>query len=166
MPYPKPDTPKWPKDQMPVGIPEIAELIQVKRSTVDQWRARGVLPEPDFPVTVGGRRPWRAGTIRRWAQNTGRLPVGRRMFRYVAEPSGLVVTMLALDVDDQWQVCCRWISSDDESEPRAHPGKLLKETAKDPEFAAWEHMTAWQKAAAKWGSEHPGEPLPSYLLET
>lgn len=55
----------------PLGIPEIAERLGVQRETVDQWRARGILPDPDW--TVGGRPAWRWSTIRRWARETGRI---------------------------------------------------------------------------------------------
>lgn len=54
----------------PVGIPEIAERLGVKRPTVDQWRWRGLLPEPDY--TIGGRPAWEWDTIRAWAETTNR----------------------------------------------------------------------------------------------
>lgn len=56
----------------PVGIVEIADRLQMARSTVDQWATRGLLPERDW--TVGGRPAWRWATIREWAARTGRLP--------------------------------------------------------------------------------------------
>lgn len=55
----------------PVGSVEIAALLGVQRATVDQWRQRNLLPEPDW--TVGGRPAWRTGTIVAWAKETGRL---------------------------------------------------------------------------------------------
>lgn len=59
-------------DQDPVGLAEIADLLGVGRKTVDQWRLRGVLPDPE-PGTVGGRPWWRWGRIRQWALKTGRI---------------------------------------------------------------------------------------------
>jgi predicted DNA-binding transcriptional regulator AlpA len=53
-----------------VGIPEVAELLGVKRETVDKWRRRGRLPEPGW--VVGGSPVWEAGEIRAWAKTTGR----------------------------------------------------------------------------------------------
>jgi predicted DNA-binding transcriptional regulator AlpA len=53
-----------------IGLAEIAELLDVSRQTVDQWRTRGRLPEPDG--TVGGRPAWRTETITAWAAQTGR----------------------------------------------------------------------------------------------
>lgn len=58
-------------DVLPVGIPEIAEKLGVKRATVDQWIQRGLLPPPDW--TVGGRPAWNWPTVRGWAVETGRL---------------------------------------------------------------------------------------------
>jgi predicted DNA-binding transcriptional regulator AlpA len=55
----------------PVGTVEIAQRLGVQRTTVDQWRQRKLLPEPDW--TVGGRPAWRLGTILAWARETGRL---------------------------------------------------------------------------------------------
>jgi excisionase family DNA binding protein len=57
-------------DTEPVGLAEIAERLGVTRSTVDQWRHRGVLPEPRW--TVGGRPAWDWTTIAEWAKDTGR----------------------------------------------------------------------------------------------
>lgn len=55
----------------PVGLAEIGERVGVARSTVDQWRQRGVLPEPRW--TVGGRPAWAWADIASWAERTGRL---------------------------------------------------------------------------------------------
>jgi len=55
----------------PVGAVEVAARLGVARSTVDQWRQRGLLPAPDW--TVGGRPAWSWATIEAWARSTGRL---------------------------------------------------------------------------------------------
>lgn len=61
-----------PRDEdEPVGLAEIAEQLGVARATVDQWRARDLLPEPRW--TVGGRPAWSLDDILRWARETGRL---------------------------------------------------------------------------------------------
>lgn len=53
-----------------VGIPEIAELLGRPRATVDKWRRRGVLPEPEW--VIGHAPVWQASTVRQWATSTGR----------------------------------------------------------------------------------------------
>lgn len=55
----------------PVGIPEIAQRLGVKRETVDTWRFRQLLPEPRW--TVGGRPAWNWPDVERWARERGRL---------------------------------------------------------------------------------------------
>jgi hypothetical protein len=56
----------------PVGAKEVATLLKVKRTTVQQWQFRQVLPERDF--TVNGLPAWKEETIMLWARQTGRLP--------------------------------------------------------------------------------------------
>jgi len=58
----------------PVGIPEIAVLLGVKQATVNQWRYRQNLPEPQW--TVGGGPAWDRDDILAWAHETGRLVGG------------------------------------------------------------------------------------------
>ena len=54
-----------------VGIGEIAELLNVKRGTVGQWRHRGLLPPPDQMLKI--TPVWWESTIIAWAKKTGRL---------------------------------------------------------------------------------------------
>lgn len=56
----------------PVGIVEIAQRLDVKRRTVDQWGQRDLLPAPRW--TVGGRPCWDWADVEAWARKTGRLP--------------------------------------------------------------------------------------------
>ena len=53
-----------------LGIHEIADAFGVERATVDQWRRRGVLPDPD--VDLQGGPVWWESTLRRWARASGR----------------------------------------------------------------------------------------------
>lgn len=53
-----------------VGLQEIMVLFDVARITVDQWRYRHLLPEPDW--TVSGTPLWRLQTLLAWAAETGR----------------------------------------------------------------------------------------------
>lgn len=55
----------------PVGAVEIAERLAVRRATVDQWRQRGIFPEPQG--VVGGRPAWDWPVVEAWARETGRL---------------------------------------------------------------------------------------------
>lgn len=55
-----------------VGLAELVDRLGTTRLTVDSWRARGRLPEPEY--VVGGRPAWRWSTIKRWAERSGRLP--------------------------------------------------------------------------------------------
>lgn len=55
-----------------VGLREIAELLHVQPDTPNVWRARGVLPEPEW--VVSGTPVWRLETIVGWARESGRLP--------------------------------------------------------------------------------------------
>lgn len=56
--------------QTPIGVQEIAAMLGVERATVDQWRTRKTLIEPDW--TVGGRPAWATSTIAEWAVATNR----------------------------------------------------------------------------------------------
>lgn len=50
-----------------MGLREITELTGKPRRTVDTWRHRGQLPEPDW--IVSGRPIWREKTIHDWWAN-------------------------------------------------------------------------------------------------
>jgi hypothetical protein len=71
-------------DDTPVGIPEIAALLGMKRNTIDVWRhyhkaraeghgGRDVEFIEQEPSTVGGRPWWRWGRVRDWAVEAGHL---------------------------------------------------------------------------------------------
>jgi hypothetical protein len=49
----------------------ISEYLDVPKDTVNKWRHRGLLPEPDYPLNLGP--VWEWDTIRAWAEKTGRL---------------------------------------------------------------------------------------------
>lgn len=55
----------------PVGMIEIAERLGVRRQTVQQWRFRGLLPDPAW--TISGDPAWDWAVIEHWARETGRL---------------------------------------------------------------------------------------------
>lgn len=55
-----------------VDITAIAGRLGVPKDTVNKWRYRGLLPAPDFDLSVGPIWEWE--TIESWAQSTGRLP--------------------------------------------------------------------------------------------
>jgi hypothetical protein len=53
-----------------VDITAIAERLNVPKDTVNKWRFRNLLPEPDYDLAVGPVWEWE--TIREWAVRTGR----------------------------------------------------------------------------------------------
>ena len=54
-----------------VGISEVAERLGVKRSTVDRWRQRDVMPAPGWVLSSSPVWVW--GEVEAWARRTGRL---------------------------------------------------------------------------------------------
>lgn len=76
-------------DQTPWTMTDIAAQLDVQPQTVRSWRKDALksaniapdslanvphpnhLPKPDIPVT--GKPTWKAGTVRRWAIQTGRM---------------------------------------------------------------------------------------------
>lgn len=56
--------------ETPLGIPEIAQLLEVKRATVDRWRARAIFPDP--AMVVAGTPLWWRDDVLEWAKATGR----------------------------------------------------------------------------------------------
>jgi len=54
-----------------VSIAEIADRLDVPKDTVNKWRHRGLLPDPDYSLAVGP--VWEWSTIERWAIDTGRV---------------------------------------------------------------------------------------------
>lgn len=75
------------RDETPWTMNDISAGLQVKPQTVRSWRKDSLraadltaphpnlMPAPDIPVL--GKPTWRAGTIRRWAIQTGRMsPTG------------------------------------------------------------------------------------------
>lgn len=59
-----------PRGITPVGLIELAAILQVSRDTVDKWRTRDLLPAPEW--TVGGRPAWNLATIAKWIRDTDR----------------------------------------------------------------------------------------------
>jgi len=56
----------------PIGVNEIAVLLDVKPATVSQWGVRKNLPPIDAMVSGGSTKLWRIETILNWASSTGR----------------------------------------------------------------------------------------------
>lgn len=63
---------RWQRAKL-VDIADIAHRLNVPKDTVNKWRHRGLLPEPDYPLSVGP--VWEWSTIEAWAKSTRRLPV-------------------------------------------------------------------------------------------
>lgn len=54
-----------------MGPKEVAEFLDVRRATVQQWSYRKVLPPRD--LTIGKQPVWQRATVIAWALETGRL---------------------------------------------------------------------------------------------
>ncbi len=59
--------------KLPVGMKEIAEILDVKFTTVQKWQQRNLLPPPEPGWIVSGRPAWRKSDIIKWATKTNRL---------------------------------------------------------------------------------------------
>lgn len=81
-------------DTTPWTMSDIATGLDVQPQTVRSWRKDSLaagkgkassaphpnhLPAPDIPVT--GKPTWKAGTVRRWAIQTGRMTPGGEPLR-------------------------------------------------------------------------------------
>ncbi len=60
------------EDLDPVGLTEIADRLDVGRQTAQNWRTRGVLPEPRWNPSAGPLWDWLLDIVP-WARETGRL---------------------------------------------------------------------------------------------
>jgi len=56
----------------PLGVREIAQLLEVRAGTVAQWKHRGRLPAPDWQLACGPL--WARATVEKWARATNRWP--------------------------------------------------------------------------------------------
>lgn len=57
---------------MPLGVNEIAILLNVKPDTVSSWQLRGIFPKPDAYINDMKTRVWKLQTVFDWARATGR----------------------------------------------------------------------------------------------
>lgn len=60
----------------PIDLAGIARLLGVAATTPQQWRQRGVLPEPDPDLSFPDKPIWRTSAIVKWAKDTNRWPHG------------------------------------------------------------------------------------------
>ena len=56
----------------PLGVSEIAKILNVKPDTVSSWQLRHNLPKPDWYINDMKTRIWTLKTIIDWANATGR----------------------------------------------------------------------------------------------
>lgn len=63
---------KYDNLSLPLGVNEIARLLDVKPDTVSSWQLRGIFPRPDAYINDKKTRVWRLQTIFDWARATGR----------------------------------------------------------------------------------------------
>ncbi len=60
----------------PIDMAGIARLLGVAATTPQQWRQRGVLPEPDPELSFADKPIWKTSVIIEWAKRTNRWPRG------------------------------------------------------------------------------------------
>lgn len=60
----------------PMGVLEIAALLDVNVRTAHMWNYRDKLPPAEY-LAVNGSKAWERATIIRWAGDTGRIRAGR-----------------------------------------------------------------------------------------
>ncbi|WP_213455449.1 hypothetical protein [Rhizomonospora bruguierae] len=152
-------------DVDPVGIGEIAHRAGVRPDTAQKWLQR----HEDFPAAepgaVSGRRVWMWGAVRRWLEDTGRLP---RTLRYREENNGRILLAQTLDGDDRWRTVARFVAGD-LGDWTAQPGPYaLENSATRAEAQAWAQrmLDGWDAQRAAWVREHPDEPMPAHLIGT
>lgn len=68
-----------------VGVPEIAEMLDVARPSVWRYVRRDDFPAPE--AEVSGKRLWKRAAVERWARKTLPLEADRRSTRAKALPS-------------------------------------------------------------------------------
>ena len=66
------DNTEYSFEDMPLGVNEIAEVLDVKPATVTQWQRRLLLPKPDASINKGRTKLWKCKTVIDWANATGR----------------------------------------------------------------------------------------------
>lgn len=63
---------KYDNLSMPLGVHEIAKLLNVKPDTVSSWQLRKIFPKPDAYINDNKTRVWKLQTVFDWARSTGR----------------------------------------------------------------------------------------------
>lgn len=63
---------KYDNLSLPLGVNEIAKLLDVKPDTVSSWQLRGIFPKPDAYINDMKTRVWKLQTVFDWARATGR----------------------------------------------------------------------------------------------
>ena len=61
---------KYDNLSMPLGVHEIAKLLNVKPDTVSSWQLRKIFPKPDAYINDNNTRVWKLQTVFDWARST------------------------------------------------------------------------------------------------
>jgi ASCH domain len=89
----------------PVGLAEIAELLDVREATAWQWHKRGILPPARW--VVARKECWEKSEIVRWAESTGRLQPAMRALT-IRQPWASLITQGLRDVENRtWRTNIR-----------------------------------------------------------
>tara|TARA_B100000212_G_scaffold11155_1_gene8111 strand:- start:131 stop:523 length:393 start_codon:yes stop_codon:yes gene_type:complete len=79
---------KYDNLSMPLGVHEIAKLLNVKPDTVSSWQLRKIFPKPDAYINDNNTRVWKLQTVFDWARSTGR---NNRKFRNYGDAGEFMV---------------------------------------------------------------------------
>tara|TARA_Y100000004_G_C8949562_1_gene427798 strand:+ start:176 stop:517 length:342 start_codon:yes stop_codon:yes gene_type:complete len=80
---------KYDNLSMPLGVHEIAKLLNVKPDTVSSWQLRKIFPKPDAYINDNNTRVWKLQTVFDWARSTGR---NNRKFRNYGDAGEFMVS--------------------------------------------------------------------------
>ena len=100
------DTMVYKPNEFPVGVNEVAEILNVEPATVSTWKSRKLMPKVDALLNKGTTRIWRIETILEWANATGRnldkLTIEQAYIRAIGDNIESFNKETVRDIDNNW----------------------------------------------------------------